>query len=134
MEKKEITMREALKMRGWKLEQMADYLGVSISLISKISNGQTVITKGFKDRFEGKFNGYTIINDKENWKERYNNLFELYGMLRKDAIAMQEELEDYKMIFKRISDELLKIGRSCQINSENVNNYYISDVYPDNLK
>ena len=128
---RKITMKEALKSKGWKLSQMAETLCCSISQVSKVKNGNVLITKAFQDKFQDKFPNCELVNDKLDWKEKYMDLKEEFVLLRKDAIAMQKELDDYKRIFANIGEQLVELGTVSKLNSKNVNNYAIDDTYRD---
>lgn len=128
---RKITMKEALKSKGWKLNQMADLLCCSISQVSKIKNGNVLISKEFQEKFQSKFPDCELVNDKLDWKEKYVDLKEEFILLREDAVAMQKELNDYKRIFASIGEQLLGIGNVFELNAKNVNDYRIEDTYRD---
>ena len=49
------------------------------------------------------------------------NLNEEFVLLRNDAIAMQNELDDYKRIFANIVEQLVELGIVSKLNPKNVN-------------
>ena len=121
----EITMKEILKSKGWTLDQMACELNCSISLVSKIKNGNVLITKNMQEKFQEKFPDYKLVNSANNWKEKFKTLEKEHSVLLDKMISMQEELNDYRIIFDKLGKTLSHIGSSCLLNSNNVNDYEI---------
>ena len=124
----EITMKEMLKSRGWTLERMAAELCCSISQVSKIQNGNVLISRNMQQKFQSVFPNFTLINSAERWKEKYQELEAKYNKLLEEAFAMQNELNDHKLIFEKIGKTLLEIGGACNLNSQNVNEYEIPTI------
>lgn len=133
MENQKITMKDALKRKGWNLDRMADELNCSISQISKVQNGRVTITKEFQEKFQSAFPGYELVNSAINWKEKYLELQTKYQELATIALLQQEELEDHRRVFGNIGKELIKLGDGCEANAENVNHYDI-DKYVERPK
>ena len=101
----QMTVDDILKAKGWKLEQLANELGVSISLISKIKNGVSPLTNDVRSRFEEKLPQWKVVDSSIHWKELFqskcNDNFVLLDIIHsKDAEIkeLKEKLEKIKSI------------------------------------
>lgn len=123
-----ITMKEMLKSKGWTLERMASELSCSISQVSKIQNGNVLISPNMQSKFQEVFPNFTLVNSAENWKQKYQTLEQEHIELQTKAVEMQEELNNLREIFAKMGKTLLEIGTACELNSENVNDYEIEPL------
>lgn len=113
-----ITMKEALKSRGWKQDKMAEELCCSVSQVSKIKNGNILITRNFQEKFQSVFPGYVLVNDVINWKERYMALLEKYEILRRKFTEMESALVSAKDFFSKGGHNLFELAEACLLNGE----------------
>jgi len=101
---KEITIKEFLKEQRLTLSELAEELGLSISLLSKIKNGIEPITKNTRDIFHEHFKEYKLIGGKEKWKvlfleEKKKNL-----EMQDEIKRLKENLKFYRHKFKQIRE------------------------------
>ncbi len=104
----EIRLHEFMREKHYSVTQLAEVVGVSISLISKIKNNQTVITPEFEDKFNRKFPDYKLIGGMPKWKKKYMEVLRENRRLEealKESEAKRAEMEvNFRKIFTIASD------------------------------
>ena len=104
----EIRLQEFMREKHYSVTQLAEVVGVSISLISKIKNNQVVITPEFEDKFNRRFSEYKLIGGMPKWKKKYLEVLRENRRLEealKESETKRAEMEvNYKKIFMIASE------------------------------
>ena len=92
---KDITIEELMVKKGISLSDLAKAVGVSIPLLSKIKNGDSVITQSTQRKFFEIYPEYHLVGGKDKWKEKYLS-----------EVAKNSELEDKVLKLTQTIDAL----------------------------
>jgi len=98
-----ITINEFLKLKHLTKTQLSFQVGCCISMLSKIQNNQTRITKDFQRKFNAVYPNYQIINGVENWKKKYQDLMAKYNELSNDYKIAKREMNLLKNAISRFN-------------------------------
>lgn len=101
---KEITIKEFLEEQRLTLSELAEELGLSISLLSKIKNGIEPISKNTRDIFHEHFKEYKLIGGKEKWKILFINEKKKNLELKAENDRLKDNLKFYRHKFKQIRE------------------------------
>lgn len=67
----EFTIDRVLEEENITLTYLAYKVGCSVSLLSKIKNGNEVITDNIQEKFNKVYPEYHLVGGKQKWKEKY---------------------------------------------------------------
>lgn len=108
MEELKLTVKEFKERFDLRLQTISNESGVSMAMISKLTNNQIDLSKDIKEKLEAAFPGIIFIPSTESatdrasrWKDKYEQEVETNKQLKKDYDLLEEacnELE--KKLFK----------------------------------
>lgn len=98
-----ITINEFLKLKNITKTQLSFQVGCCISMLSKIQNNQTRITKEFQKKFNSVYPNYQLVNGVENWKEKYLEMIAKYNELTKQYNSATREINHLKNAIARFN-------------------------------
>ena len=101
---REITIQELMEENGWTVSRCASEIGCSIGQVSKIKNGDVLITPEFQKQFQSKFPNCTLVGGKENWKEKYKDLEERFHKLAAKYACQNEYIIQLNKILVGLKD------------------------------
>ena len=100
----EVTVPEVCNRYSLLLGDMAIKMGVSISLLSKIKNGDSPITPCIQEKFQNAFPyNLTLIGGKEKWKTKYLEEVQKNRVLEAEIENLNKKLELYQKRFEKIN-------------------------------
>lgn len=104
MKLKEITVQEVCDRYSLLLGDMAIKMGVSISILSKIKNGDSTITPYVQEKFQNAFPyNLTLVGGKEKWKEKYLEEVQKNHVLEAEIESLQAKVALYQKRFAKIN-------------------------------
>lgn len=100
----DVTVQDVCNRYSLSLGGMATRMGVSISMLSKIKNGESPITSYVQGKFKNAFPyNLTLVGGKEKWKEKYLSQVEKTKALEAEIESLQAKLELYQKRFEKIN-------------------------------
>lgn len=124
-----ITINQVCELHNLNESELADYLDVSVSLISKIKWNTTYITTKTQEKFQKKFPDYILVNYFSNPRkpilelqleiERYKNILEgsviitekeykLFKTLIEEKIKENKKLIEHPLVSLKAKEQLTK--------------------------
>ena len=113
----EISIEKFCKENNYKLGEFAEEINVSISLLSKIKNGQEIISYRTQELFQSKFPNYKLIGGKPNWKEKCIELRDKNKILEETLKQRDYALETANLIV--VKNVALDIVLECDLKEYN---------------
>ena len=101
-----ITVEELLEKTGYKLGDIANDMHCSISLLSKIKNGEATLTEETQVKFRNAYPKYYLVGGKEKWKELYLEEVEENKQLRETNVKLQKEINRIKKMISKLNTDL----------------------------
>ena len=99
-----ITVEEVCKRYSLTLVNLAEEIGVSISLLSKIKNRIEPVTANTQFKFQKVYPDLELVGGKEKWKEMYKKAVEEIKEKEERISELESKIELYERRFKQIKD------------------------------
>lgn len=99
-----VTIKEIMEREKLNKSQLAEMVGLSISLLSKIDRDNETITKETRNKFKAVFPQYELYNGAIVWREKYYEIKVQYDELLENYIKMQKETKRINEAVKRYQD------------------------------
>lgn len=118
--KQKMLIQEILDSYSLKLGELADKVGVSISLVSKIKNGDSPITFATYKKFQKAFPNIEVIGGAEKWKMLYLEKLVEIKNLNKTIEELNAKISMYEVRYD-------KIQKLCSLPLEHATSVIVRD-------
>ncbi len=99
-----VTIKEIMEREHLNKSQLAEMVGLSISLLSKIDRDNERITLETRKKFKAVFPKYELYNGCILWREKYYEMKAQYDTLLESYIKMQKEAKRVNEAVQRYQD------------------------------